>query len=103
MSHQSASHQLAMFPASAYLRRIRPERNEQRYYALSIHPDLFGGAALMRQWGRIGRAGTIRLDLYADEGAATNALAEMLHVRLKRGYVPADADQASSSGRRMAS
>ncbi|MBS0988650.1 WGR domain-containing protein [Acetobacter okinawensis] len=78
--------QFALFPVSLYLQRICAEKNEWRYYAMSIQPDLFGGAFLMRRWGRIGTAGHLRLDQYADEGAATNALAHLAQKKLKRGY-----------------
>ena len=42
---------------------------------MEIWPDLFGRALLVRQWGRIGTAGRLRLDPYPDPGAAINALA----------------------------
>ncbi|WEQ60575.1 WGR domain-containing protein (plasmid) [Novacetimonas hansenii] len=72
--HKAA--QLALFPLTARLRRIRPELNEWRFYAMSVQPDLFGGAALVRQWGRIGTTGSQCLDLYPDEGTAINALSK---------------------------
>lgn len=78
--------QMSLFPLSVYMQRICPQKNEWRYYAMVIQPDLFGGAALMRRWGRIGAAGRIRLDLYANEGAAANALAALVRHREKRGY-----------------
>ena len=37
-------------PLSQFLRRIDRSRNMARFYALSVEPDLFGGAALVRQW-----------------------------------------------------
>jgi len=77
---------MSLFPVEALLRRIRPDRNEWRYYRLSIHRDLFGGATLLRQWGRIGTAGSTRVDLYQDEGEAANALTRMIRYRKKRGY-----------------
>lgn len=82
--HKAA--QFALFPQAAHLQRIRPERNEWRFYILSVQPDLLGGAALVRQWGRIGTEGTQRLDLYPDEGAALNALTKMIRYRQMRGY-----------------
>jgi predicted DNA-binding WGR domain protein len=47
-------HQLALFPESVALARIRPEKNERRFYHLEIWPDLFGRTQLVRRWGRIG-------------------------------------------------
>ncbi|CEF41689.1 hypothetical protein ASN_2399 [Acetobacter senegalensis] len=78
--------QLALFPDAVSLVRIYPPRNTWRYYDLSIQPDLFGGAALIRRWGRIGTPGKVRLDLFSDAGAAANQLAHLLRQKLKRGY-----------------
>ncbi|MCE2576728.1 WGR domain-containing protein [Komagataeibacter sp. FNDCR2] len=78
--------QMSLFPLCTYMRRIHPEKNEWRYYAMTVQPDLFGGAALLRRWGRIGSEGTTRLDLYTNEGEAANALAALVRHRKKRGY-----------------
>ena len=78
--------QLPLFPVEASLIRVRPERNEWRYYRMEIWPDLFGRALLMRQWGRIGTEGHRRLDPYPDGGAAGNALAAILSAKRRRGY-----------------
>ncbi len=40
--------QLSLFPERASLVRIRPERNEWRFYRLEILPDLFGYTLLAR-------------------------------------------------------
>ena len=70
----------------AALVRIRPERNEWRFYRMEVWPSLFGGVLLARHWGRIGTEGRIRLDLYPDERAARNALAALARAKLRRGY-----------------
>lgn len=88
-TRRPATSQIDLFPVSAHFRRIRPERNEWRFYSLSIQPELFGGAVLVRQWGRIGTKGTQRLDLHPDEGAAVNALADQILIRRRRGYAAA--------------
>ena len=62
--------------------RIRPERNEWRFYRLDVWPDLFGWALLARNWGRIGTGGHLRLDA----GAALNALARLARAKRRRGY-----------------
>ena len=36
------------------LERLDHRRNISRFYRLSIEPTLFGGVALVREWGRIG-------------------------------------------------
>ena len=78
--------QLPLFPEAASLVRIHPERNEWRYYRLSVWPDLFGRALLVRHWGRIGTPGRIRLDPHPDGGAAVNALARLAYTKRRRGY-----------------
>ncbi|MGH7121377.1 MAG: WGR domain-containing protein [Acetobacteraceae bacterium] len=78
--------QLPLFPEEASLVRIRPERNEWRYYRLAVWPDLFGRALLARHWGRIGTPGRIRLDPQPDAGAAINALARLARTKCRRGY-----------------
>ncbi|MGH7075581.1 MAG: WGR domain-containing protein [Stellaceae bacterium] len=78
--------QLPLFLEETSLVRIRPERNEWRYYHLAVWPDLFGRALLARHWGRIGTPGRIRLDPRRDEGAALNALARLARTKRRRGY-----------------
>lgn len=85
-SARPAPVQLSLFADAASLIRVRPERNEWRYYRLEIWPDLFGRALLVRQWGRIGTEGRRRLDPHPDPGAALNALARLLHAKRRRGY-----------------
>jgi predicted DNA-binding WGR domain protein len=48
------------------LHRFDPSCNMARYYVLAIEPSLFGDAALIREWGRIGRPGQRRVELYED-------------------------------------
>ena len=83
---QPAPSQLALFAEDGSLVRIRPERNEWRFYRLDIWPDLFGRALLVRHWGRIGTQGRRRLDPHPDPGAAINALADLLRAKRRRGY-----------------
>lgn len=78
--------QLPLFAEAASLIRVRPERNEFRYYRMEIWPDLFGRALLVRQWGRTGTEGRHRLDPYPDPGAAINALAALARQKRRRGY-----------------
>src|SRR3954465_1494627 len=46
-----------------YCQRIDETRNMARYYTLSIEPTLFGELAVMRSWGRIGKAGGEKSEL----------------------------------------
>lgn len=68
------------------LRRIVPERNMARFYRLLVQPDLFGGACLVREWGRIGSPGTVRSTHFPEPGAAEDALAAALRRRERRHY-----------------
>ncbi len=42
-----------------------------------VQRGLFGGADLIREWGRIGMSGQVRIDHHRDEGKAVDALAEL--------------------------
>lgn len=68
------------------LRRIEPEENMRRFYRLDVQPDLFGGWSFIREWGRIGRPGQVRLDPFPTESAAIAALARLRQVKERRGY-----------------
>lgn len=57
-----------------------------RFYRLSVEPSLFGDAALVREWGRIGTSGRRRLDLFADAAQADEALHRLAASKLSRGY-----------------
>ena len=41
-----------------HLTRRDPSKNMARFYALDIHPDLFGAWLLTAEWGRICQSGT---------------------------------------------
>jgi predicted DNA-binding WGR domain protein len=47
-----------------YLTKTDPAQNMSRFYTLDIQPTLFGEWALLREWGRIGRAGQSRRALF---------------------------------------
>ena len=68
------------------LRRIEPEQNVARFYALMIERDLFGRIVLVRHWGRMGSRGRERLDEHASEIEAAEAMAKLAAVKRRRGY-----------------
>ena len=35
-----------------------------RFYKIDVQPTLFGEWAAVREWGRIGRAGTVRIEAH---------------------------------------
>jgi predicted DNA-binding WGR domain protein len=68
------------------LRRIEPQRDMRRFYALSLQPDLFGTVSVVKERGRIGQPGTVRQEVCADLTAARAALALRMSKKIKRGY-----------------
>ncbi len=68
------------------LERRDPSCNMARFYVLAIEPTLFGDAALVREWGRIGCLGRRRLDLHPDKVIAEEALHVWLDRKMRRGY-----------------
>lgn len=68
------------------LTRIRPERNEWRFYRLDLWPDLFGQVCLVREWGRIGRPGRCRRDPFPDPVRAMRARDQLASAKRRRGY-----------------
>ena len=69
------------------MHRIDPHRNMRRFYALSIQPNLFGGASLVRRWGRVGTHGQQKIQLFENDDAASRALDRLVRIRQRRGYV----------------
>lgn len=43
------SQQMEVFPTTVDLKRIDPSLNMRRFYRMSVQPDLFGGACLVRE------------------------------------------------------
>jgi predicted DNA-binding WGR domain protein len=74
-----------MVPAVT-LYRIDAARNMARYYRLDVQPDLFGAWDLVREWGRIGRAGRLRIEPYATAAEAEARLQRQEAVKRGRGY-----------------
>ncbi|UVF22488.1 WGR domain-containing protein (plasmid) [Microvirga terrae] len=72
------------------LHRCDPSCNMARYYVLSIETSLFGDASLIREWGRIGRPGQTRIELYETQSMAVEALETWLQRKRRRGYALRD-------------
>jgi predicted DNA-binding WGR domain protein len=68
------------------LTRTDDRRNIARFYKLDVQPTLFGEWSFMREWGRIGRAGTVRSETHSTRGEADIAMASNWTRKLKRGY-----------------
>lgn len=68
------------------LYRTDQARNMARFYSFDVQPDLFGAWCLIREWGRIGRAGQIRTTAHGDQIQAMAALARQRAAKERRGY-----------------
>lgn len=78
-------------PSSAAITSIRlerrePARNRLRFYNIAANRTLFDGWAVVREWGRIGQAGTVREAWFEPEGAARAAGGQWRQRKERRGY-----------------
>jgi len=71
-----------------YIERIDAKKNMARYYAMSIEPNLFGEACLIRRWGRIGASGQMLIHHFEREEEAAGLFLELLRQKRRRGYGP---------------
>lgn len=85
-SKSANSTQLQVFPDRLLMHRVDPAKNMRRFYLMTVQRDLFGGATLIKEWGRIGSAGKLQRDQHPDEGQAIDALADIAKAKHKRGY-----------------
>jgi predicted DNA-binding WGR domain protein len=70
----------------AFLTRTNPARNIDRFYVVAIMPSLFGDWTVLREWGRRGSAGTVRLTSYERRDDAETAQRRTIKRRLQHGY-----------------
>jgi len=68
------------------LTRTDVAQNIHRFYRMEVVPGLFGDWSLIREWGRIGQGGQVRVDWFPSEAAAKNARLDLLMKKAKRGY-----------------
>ncbi len=68
------------------LHRIDAAQNMARYYRLDVQPDLFGAWGMVREWGRIGRAGRLRIDAFPTVEEAEARLRRQQQRKQGRGY-----------------
>ncbi len=79
----------APLPAwSSWIRfeRTVPERNIRREYAVYVGPDLFGGWALLRTWGRTGGFQRSTARCFPARERARVLAERIARRRLSRGY-----------------
>jgi predicted DNA-binding WGR domain protein len=69
-----------------FLTRTDPTRNVNRFYIVDVTPTLFGEWAVLREWGRRGSPGTLRLASWRRRQDAQIAEQRTIRRRLQRGY-----------------
>ena len=69
-----------------FLTRTDPMRNINRFYVIDVTPTLFGEWAVLREWGRRGSPGTLRLDSYQSRNDAEASEHRTIKRRQRRGY-----------------
>ena len=73
-----------------FLTRTDPTRNINRFYVVQVLPTLFGDWTIMREWGRRGSPGTMRLHSYQRREEAHADERRTIKRRLQRGYARSD-------------
>ncbi len=68
-----------------YLEYHDEEQNKHRFYQLFVMVGLFSDWSLVREWGRIGSAGTVRKDIFETEAEAELARIDILQQKVKKG------------------
>lgn len=71
---------------SILLHRIDESRNMKRFYVMATMPNLFGETSLLRNWGRIGKRGQMRIETFATSSDAQDALTRLARKKNRRGY-----------------
>lgn len=69
-----------------HLRRIDPAQNMRRFYTLDIQPTLFGGASVIRNWGRIGTNGQSMMETFDTSADAISVSMRIERAKRRRGY-----------------
>ena len=74
------------------LTRSDPTKNLHRYYRLEVQPDLFGEWCFIREWGRIGKSGQVRVVPFPTPAVALAALKKQRHAKERKGYLSSEAE-----------
>ena len=72
-----------------HLYRIDHNRNMARFYSMQVQRALFGEWTLVREWGRIGKGGQRKTEVFTSEAEAVIALATSAATKVGRGYTSA--------------
>lgn len=69
-----------------HLTRVDDAQNMARFYKLDVQPTLFGEWSLVREWGRIGQGGQVRITAYSTASEAEQARDRQWRIKARRGY-----------------
>ena len=75
-----------MTDSFVYLEKHDDEKNQHRYYVLSVQPSLFGTWSLIRTWGRIGLSRRTLIELHDTLEFAEDSLKRKEREKLRRSY-----------------
>ena len=83
MSNEESGHR------SPYLRLERRDQGHRMacFYTMHLAPTPFGGWDLVREWGRIGSPGTLRIDPFETLKESERAFLRLEKQKRKRGYL----------------
>ncbi|WP_331375343.1 WGR domain-containing protein [Sinorhizobium chiapasense] len=79
---------MSLYPFKLYCQRVDASRNMARYYMVSIETTLFGEVAVVRFWGRIGRRGGEKSEVFSTERDAASHFLELVRRKRQKGYIP---------------
>lgn len=81
-----------------YLTRVDASQNMARYYRMTVQPTLFGEWSVVREWGRLGRGGQVRVVHYPSEGEAAEVMTTIEQQKVRRGYLLASLPERHVAG-----
>ncbi|KQY21566.1 WGR domain-containing protein [Rhizobium sp. Root482] len=79
---------MTIFQFQLYCQRVDATKNMARYYALSVQPTLFGETEVVRRWGRIGKRGGEKSDVFKTEKDAAAHFLDLARRKRAKGYRP---------------
>lgn len=71
------------------LTSTHPKIDHRRFYTVTVCADLFGNWTVIREWGRVGRPGTLRTDCFANHALAVERARSLVNRRIRSGFAPA--------------
>lgn len=72
----------------AFLTRIEPDANMNRWYLVGIQPNLFGEIMLFRAWGsRVNSGMQYKQNICLVKEAAIYAARKVIQQKLEKGYI----------------